>query len=104
MMVQGLGPGFTTVATRRSVTRSADGPELVFTFRCGDCSAAASRDRSTPPVIPAEALNNSRRSISPFRFDIDVSPFRLWNPDSVPAIILTQRLPHKNTSDHKPRP
>ena len=32
MMVQGLGPGFRTVATRRSVILSVDGLELVLTF------------------------------------------------------------------------
>ena len=31
MMGQGLGPGFTTVATRRSVIFSVEGLELVFT-------------------------------------------------------------------------
>src|SRR5579862_8723729 len=68
----GLGPGFCTTATRRSVTRRADGLELVFTFRWGACSAAASRDRSAPPRIPAEVLNRSRRPILPLPFHIAV--------------------------------
>src|ERR1035437_5752934 len=72
MIGQGLGPGFTRVATRRSVILSADGLELVLTFRCAACSAAASRDRSAPPMIPAEVLNRSRRPILPLRLNIAV--------------------------------
>ena len=71
-MGQGLGPGFTTVATRRSVILSVDGLEFVLTFRCAACSAAASRDRSAPPIITAELLNRSRRPILPLRFNIAV--------------------------------
>src|SRR5271157_6360113 len=63
MMGQGLGPGLATMATRRSVILSADGLELVLTLRGAACSAAASRDRSAPPMIPAEVLNRSRRPI-----------------------------------------
>src|SRR5271157_94446 len=72
MMGHGLGPGFATMATRRSVILSADGLELVLTFRGAACSAAASRDRSAPPVIPAEVLNRSRRLILLLRFNIAV--------------------------------
>src|ERR1019366_538040 len=85
MMEQGLGPGFTTVATRRSVILSADGLELALTFRCAACWAAASRERSAPPMIPAEVLNRSRRPILPLRFNMPFSPlFLLGYPDSVP--------------------
>jgi hypothetical protein len=55
-MGQGLGPGFTTVAARRSVILSADGIEFVFTFRCAACSAAASRDRRAPPQDSGRGL------------------------------------------------
>src|SRR5664280_3191009 len=72
MMGQGLGPGFTTVATRRSVILSADGLESVLTFRCAACSAAASRDTSAPPMIPAEVLNRSRRPILPLLLNIAI--------------------------------
>src|ERR1039457_6654055 len=72
MMGQGLGPGFTTVATRRSVILSADGLEFVLTFRCAACSAATSRDRSAPPMIPAEVLNRSRRPNLPLLLNIAV--------------------------------
>src|SRR5580704_6504198 len=72
MRGHGLGPGFTMVATRISVILSADGLELLLTFFCGACSAAASRDRSAVPTIPAEVLNRSRRPIFPLRLDIAV--------------------------------
>src|SRR5271157_532743 len=74
MMGHGLGPGFATMATRRSVILSADGLELVLTFRWAGCSAAASRDRSAPPIIPAEVLNRSRRPILPLLLNISSSP------------------------------
>src|SRR5271157_1274971 len=74
MMGQGLGPGFATMATRRSVILSADGLELVLTLRGATCSAAASRARSAPPMIPAEVLNRSRRPILPLRLNISSSP------------------------------
>src|ERR1700677_3316125 len=69
---QGLGPGFTMVHTRRSVILSVDGLELVFTFFCGACSAAASRDRRALPTIPADVLKRSRRAILPLRLNIAV--------------------------------
>src|SRR5271157_5632722 len=72
MMGHGLGPGFATMATRRSVILSADGLEFVLTFRWAGCSAAASRDRSAPPIIPAEVLNRSRRPILPLLLNIAV--------------------------------
>src|ERR1017187_10314101 len=67
---QGLGPGFTMVHTRRSVILSADGLEFLFTFCCGACSAAASRDKSAPPTSPAELLKRSLRPILPLRLNI----------------------------------
>src|SRR5579884_2848273 len=60
-MVQGLGPGLTIVATRRSVIRSAEGLELIFTFFWAGRWAAASRDSSAPPAAVADVLKRSRR-------------------------------------------
>src|SRR5581483_518338 len=61
-MVQGLGPGFFTVATRRSVILSVDGLEFVLTFRiCG--SAVAYFCKSAPPNRAADLLRSPRRLI-----------------------------------------
>src|SRR5690348_13152711 len=63
MMGQGPGPGFTTVATRRSVIFRVDGLECVLTF-CWICaSVPASEPSSAPPSIAAEVFNTPRRLI-----------------------------------------
>ena len=59
-MVQGLGPGFTTVATRRSVILRVEGLEFVFTFFTS-APAAESLPTSAPPNIAAEVFKISRR-------------------------------------------
>ena len=62
-MVQGLGPGFTTVATRRSVIVRLEGLELVFTLRISASAPAASVPANAPPSIAADVFNTPRRSI-----------------------------------------
>src|SRR5208337_1883741 len=63
-IVQGLGPGFTTVATRRSVIFRLDGLELVFTLRnCGSGPASAFVPTNAPPNITADVFKTPRRSI-----------------------------------------
>src|SRR5204863_4341252 len=59
MMGQGLGPGFTIVATRRSVIFSLEGREFVLTF-LGETSVASVATRALPST-PTEAARISRR-------------------------------------------
>src|SRR5438445_10645036 len=58
---QGLGPGFTIVATRRSVIFSLDGRELVLT-PIGYASIASAPKRV--PKAAADAFKTSRRCMS----------------------------------------
>src|SRR6266513_1087471 len=58
---QGLGPGFTVVATRRSVIFSLDGRELVLT-PIGYASMASAPKRV--PKAAADAFKTSRRCMS----------------------------------------
>ena len=65
-MVQGLGPGFTTVAMRRSVIFRVVGLELGFTFLIGvSWSALTLPPSSAPASIVADDLNNPLRPILP---------------------------------------
>src|SRR6266403_3929902 len=68
MMGQGLGPGFTRVATRRSVIFSLDGLELVLT-PLGKASVRSPAS-TKPPTAIAEVFSTSRRSnvFPPFFF------------------------------------
>src|SRR5208337_4315698 len=77
-IVQGPGPGFTTVATRRSVIFRLEGLELVFTLRnCGSESASAFIPAHAPPSIAADVFKTPRRStVRSFCLDIDSSPLR----------------------------
>ena len=64
MMVQGLGPGLRTVATRRSVILSVEGLEWVLTFWKGGSGAALARvPSSAPPNSAAEDFSSPRRFI-----------------------------------------
>jgi hypothetical protein len=58
-MGQGLGPGFTTVATRRSVTFSVEGLEFVLTA-FGYASRASPTSKAPPKAI-ADVFSTSRR-------------------------------------------
>src|ERR1035438_6404892 len=82
--------------TRMSVILSADGLEFALTFRGADCSAAASRDSSAPPMIPAEVLNRSRRPIFPFRLNIAVFPLCMPGYSSYPAMPFPPGTPPSN--------
>src|SRR5258705_11799098 len=59
MMGQGLGPGLTIVATRRSVIFSAEGAELGLTSLGYACSEPSSN--SPAPSAPIEVFRMSRR-------------------------------------------
>src|SRR5882672_2275959 len=66
MIGQGLGPGFTTVATRRSVILSVEGLELVLTalgYASSDWSI-----NSAPPSAPIEVFRTSRRFMKGWSF------------------------------------
>jgi hypothetical protein len=77
MMVQGLGPGFTTVATRRSVIFNVDGPELVFTpFALTSMDFPESR---VPPSASAEDFRTSRRpNLFPLLLLMETHPLGLY--------------------------
>src|ERR1700719_427850 len=60
MRGQGLGPGFTRVATRRSVIFSLDGLELVLTPL--EKASVRSSVNTKPPSAIAEVFSTSRRS------------------------------------------
>src|SRR5437588_6335480 len=88
MRVQGLGPGFTMVATRRSVIFKSEGFEFVLTPP--GYASIVSPISSELPSIPADAFRTSRRStkcwllslmsfLPPFAFRLAISP-RLANP------------------------
>ena len=63
-MVQGPGPGLTTVAMRRSVILSVEGLEFVFTCLIGvSWSALALWPSSAPASTVADDLNRRLRSI-----------------------------------------
>ena len=65
-MVQGLGPGLTTVAMRRSVICRVEGLELVFTFLIGvSWSALALWPSSAPASTVADDLKSPLRPILP---------------------------------------
>src|SRR5713101_5651098 len=68
MRGQGLGPGFTRVATRRSVIFKPEGLELVFMVF--EKTSVASPATMEPPSAIAEAFSISRRSneLPPFLF------------------------------------
>src|ERR1017187_16197 len=62
MIVQGLGPGLRTVATRRSVIFKVEGLELVLAVLKGGSGAALARAPNTaPPNRAADVLRSSRR-------------------------------------------
>jgi hypothetical protein len=66
MIVQGLGPGFLMVATRRSVILSFDGLEFVLTFLIsGSGSAFNLLPSIAPPTIAADVLKSPLRPIFP---------------------------------------
>ena len=62
IMEQGLGPGFTIVATRRSVIFKSEGREFALTFF--GYNFMASRVSNDVPKMPAEDFRTSRRSIN----------------------------------------
>src|ERR1017187_8821175 len=82
--------------TRMSVILSADGLEFALTFRGADCSAAASRDSSAPPMIPAEVLNRSRRPIFLLRLNIAVFPLCMLGYSSYSAMPFPPGTPPSN--------
>src|SRR4029079_10805972 len=61
IMGQGLGPGLTIVATRKSVIRNAEGLELVLTPL--GYASRGSPSRRAAPSAPAEVFRTSRRLI-----------------------------------------
>jgi len=66
MMGQGLGPGFTIVATRKSAIFSAEGLEFVLTpfgYASNEWSS-----NSAPPSIPIEVFRTSRRFMNDLSF------------------------------------
>src|SRR3954464_9785685 len=74
---QGLGPGLTRVATRRSVIFNVDGLEFVFTL-FGDAQPSSSSN-APPATARADALKISRRlkpvllrMISPSEREMDI--------------------------------
>src|SRR5262249_4244059 len=71
MIGHGLGPGFTTVATRISVIFNAEGAECVFTAL--GYASAGWFSRSPPPIASAEVFMTSRR-LKPFRLPIRICP------------------------------
>src|SRR5258708_39404210 len=68
MRGQGLGPGFTKVATRRSVIFKPEGLELVLTFF--ENTSVVSPPNTEPLSASAEAFSISRRpnKLPPFSF------------------------------------
>src|SRR5712671_5469071 len=66
MRGQGLGPGFTRAATRRSVIFKLEGLELVFMVF--EKTSVASPASIEPPSAIAEAFNISRRPSELSRF------------------------------------
>src|ERR1700682_584113 len=75
MRGQGLGPGFTRVATRRSVIFSLDGLELVLTL-LGKASVRSPAN-TKPPSAMAEVFSTSRRSnVFPPFFSMARCPFQ----------------------------
>src|SRR6266513_1057310 len=91
---QGLGPGFTTVATRRSVIFSLDGPELVLTA-LGKASVRSPANTQPPSAI-AEVFSTARRSnVSPPLFSMARCPFQSVE---VFAFVLSACLPSRDLS------
>src|SRR5258708_6040133 len=97
MRGHGLGPGFTRIATRRSVIFKPEGLELVLTvFEKTSVPSPASTE---PPSAIAEAFNISRRSneLPPFLF-MARCPFRsgkffmVDSPVRPPTVIISQNI------------
>src|SRR5216110_2272256 len=60
MMGQGLGPGFTIVATRRSVIFSLEGREFVLTFLGETSVASVALERSPVPRRRRQGFHDDR--------------------------------------------
>src|SRR5260370_24774683 len=94
MRGQGLGPGCTGVATRRSVIFSLDGLELVLT-PLGKASVRSSVNTKPPNAI-AEVFSTSRRSnVFPPVFSMARCPF-----ESVEFLNLSYRPAYRPASSH----
>src|ERR1700730_5163743 len=95
MRGQGLGPGFTRVATRRSVIFSLDGLELVLT-PLGKASVR-SPPNTKPPSASAEVFSTPRRSkLFPPFFPMARCPF-----ESVESFEFVYRLGYRPASSQR---
>src|SRR6266550_2267906 len=100
-MGQGLGPGLTIVATRRSAIFSAEGAELVLTA-LGYASSESSSN-SPAPSAPIEIFRMSRRFMNGFSFPRQVASRLMRDPNRFNTFHLESGLTLKGCGGDRTR-